>query len=259
MLGPLEDVLASREPDVDSAKAQVELAHRNGVRLLRLVNSLLDFSRIEAGRVQASFVATDLAAFSAEIASSFRSAMDKAGLDFTVEAEPLAEPVLLDPEMWEKVLLNLLSNAFKFTFEGGVAIRIGPSPDRRFAQLEVEDTGIGVPPEELPRLFERFHRVEGAGGRSFEGSGIGLALVQELVKLHGGTIAVRSAVGEGTTFTVRIPLGESHLRKEQISTGSAAPALVNAHAFVDEALRWLPEPTEIIASGSGLPARRFLC
>ncbi len=255
MLGPLEDVLASPEPD-PAAKAQIELAHRNGVRLLRLVNGLLDFSRIEAGRVQASFVPTDLAAFSAEIASSFRSAMDKAGLDFTVETEPLSEPVLLDREMWEKVLLNLLSNAFKFTFDGRVAIRIGPAPDNRFAQVEVEDTGIGVPPEELPRLFERFHRVDGAGGRSFEGSGIGLALVQELVKLHSGTISVRSAMGEGTTFTIRIPLGETHLPKEQIRTDGDAPALVNAHAFVDEALRWLPEPTGIIASGAGLPARQ---
>ena len=255
MLGPLEDVLANPDADLDTAKSQVELAHRNGVRLLRLVNSLLDFSRIEAGRVQASFAPTDLGTFSAEIASSFRSAMEKADLELRIEIEPLAEPVLLDREMWEKVLLNLLSNAFKFTFEGGVVVRIGPSPDGRFAQVEVEDTGIGVPPEEAPRLFERFHRVAGAGGRSFEGSGIGLALVQELVKLHGGTIGVRSTVGQGTTFTIQVPLGEAHLRKEQIRTGNATPAPINAHAFVDEALRWLPEPTGIITSGATLPAR----
>jgi signal transduction histidine kinase/CheY-like chemotaxis protein len=246
MLGPLEEILATPGPaDGDAVKSQVELAHRSGVRLLRLVNSLLDFSRIEAGRVQASFVPTDLAAFSAEVASSFRSAMEKAGLELRIQASPLPEPVYLDRDMWEKILLNLLSNAFKFTFVGGVSVYIGPSADRKFAELKVSDTGIGVAAEELPRLFERFHRIEGAQGRTFEGSGIGLALVQELVKLHGGTIAADSMPGVGTSFIIRLAFGREHLPPERIRGRAGATRSVNAAAFVEEALRWLPEPADI--------------
>ena len=147
--------------------------------------------------------------------------------------------------MWEKILLNLLSNAFKFTFDGGVAVAVGPSADGKFAELSVRDTGIGVAAEELPRLFERFHRIEGARGRTFEGSGIGLALVQELVKLHGGTITAESAPGVGTTFIVRLSFGTEHLPHEYIRSHAESVGSTNAPAFVEEALRWLPEPADI--------------
>ncbi|MGC1302301.1 MAG: ATP-binding protein [Caulobacteraceae bacterium] len=248
MLGPLEDVLAShRTPAASELRSQVELAHRNGMRLLRLVNSLLDFSRIEAGRVQAAFAPVDLAAFSSEIASSFRSAMERAGLTLTVRSAPLPQPVMVDPDMWEKILLNLLSNAFKFTFEGGVTVETGPSADGRFAEVRVRDTGIGMAAEQLPRLFERFHRIEGVRGRSFEGSGIGLALVHELVRLHGGSISAESELEAGTTFTIRFPLGQDHLPAEQIRAHTVDPVHLHAHAFVEEALRWLPDPTIAIA------------
>lgn len=249
MLGPLEEILAgASEADAAQIRSQIELAHRNGVRLLRLVNSLLDFSRIEAGRVQASYVPTDLAALSAEIASSFRSAMEKADLTLTVHAQPLPEPVYLDPDMWEKVLLNLLSNAFKFTFEGGVTVSVGPAADGTAAEIRVTDTGIGVAEDELPRLFERFHRVEGAKGRTFEGSGIGLALVQELIRLHGGTITATSQPGIGTSFLIRLPFGTAHLPAENIGTGRIVTSGSNAHAFVEEALRWLPEDLQPTSS-----------
>ncbi len=249
MLGPLEDVLAD-EPDAH-VRTQVELAHRNGLRLLRLVNSLLDFSRIEAGRVQASFAPTDLAAFSSEIASSFRSAMERAGLKLKVETKPLPAEVYLDPEMWEKVLLNLLSNAFKFTHEGGVTVRVQPSADPRFAEVKVADTGIGVAAEDLPRLFERFHRIEGAQGRNFEGSGIGLALVQELIKLHGGTIAAESEPGRGTTFTLHLPYGAGHLAPDQVRNVAPPQPTAYAQSMVDEALRWLPEGEVLPEMGVG--------
>jgi signal transduction histidine kinase len=246
MLGPLEDLLAAPDADALAVRSQVELAHRNGVRLLRLVNSLLDFSRIEAGRVQGSFVPTDLAAFSTEIAASFGSAMERAGLEFTIKTQPLPAPVYLDRDMWEKILLNLLSNAFKFTFEGGVSVEIAPSDDGRFAEIRVKDSGIGVAPEELPRLFERFHRIEGAKGRTFEGSGIGLALVQELVKLHGGAIAAESTIGVGTTFIVRLSYGTAHLPADFVHAESASPHPTAAQAFVEEALRWLPETEQLV-------------
>jgi signal transduction histidine kinase/DNA-binding response OmpR family regulator len=251
MMGPLEDVLdGAASPD--EVMERVSLAHRNGARLLRLVNSLLDFSRIEAGRVQAVFEPTDLSQFSAEIASSFRSAMDKAGLAFEIDCPPLAEPVWLDRDMWEKILLNLLSNAFKFTLDGGVSLHVGPAADGRGAQVRVSDTGAGIAAEELPRLFERFHRIEGAKGRSFEGSGIGLALVHELVKLHGGDITVESAPDEGSAFTVALPFGRAHLPADRVRTDAARPAPTSrAYEFVGEALRWLPGEARELPTGVG--------
>ncbi len=235
MLGPLEEIMASPHPADEAARVQVELAHRNGLRLLRLVNTLLDVSRIEAGRVQASFQPTDLAAFCGEIASSFRAAVEKAGLRLDVSCEPIGEPVFVDPDLWEKILLNLLSNAFKFTLEGEIVVATRRSGDGRHAEVRVGDTGVGVPAEELPRLFDRFHRVEGTQGRSFEGSGIGLALVHELVGLHGGTISVDSAVGVGTTFTVSLPLGVSHLPPAQVRGTPAAIGPIDARAYLEDA------------------------
>ena len=141
--------------------------------------------------------------------------------------------------MWEKVVLNLLSNAFKYTFEGTVTVRVEEADGR--AVLRVADTGTGIPEHELPHVFERFHRVEGARGRTLEGSGIGLALVAELVKIHGGNVGVESRLGEGSTFTASIPLGTAHLPADRIG---AAPALsstaIGAEAYLEEALRWLP-------------------
>ena len=250
MLGPLEEVLA--EAGEGAARDQVELAHRNGMRLLRLVNSLLDFSRIEAGRVQATYAPTDLARFSAEIASSFRSAVEKAGLVLRIDAEPIAQPVYLDHDMWEKVLLNLLSNAFKFTFEGEIALTVRPGADGKSAVVEVADTGIGVSEDELPRLFERFHRIEGAQGRSFEGSGIGLALVQELVGLHGGEISARSRPGQGTVFSIVLPLGTAHVPADRVREGRSAMTAAKANPFVEEALRWIRDDSDVARSGAGL-------
>ncbi|WP_309084463.1 ATP-binding protein [Chelativorans sp.] len=252
MLSPLEELLATPPQSWGDPRPQVEVAHRNAMRLLRLVNSLLDFSRIEAGRVQASYEPTDLAAFSAEIASSFRSAVERAGLQLNVSSQPLGQPVFVDRDMWEKILLNLLSNAFKFTFEGGISVSVRRSPDCSAAEVRVADTGIGIPEDELPRLFERFHRVEGAQGRSFEGSGIGLALVQELVKLHGGRIDAESAPGRGTTFLITLPFGSSHLPKERVRETSSGPASIKAQPFVEEALRWLPDAERIVLPAEGL-------
>jgi PAS domain S-box-containing protein len=241
MLGPLQDALAD-EATPAPMRQRLELAHRNSLRLLKLVNSLLDFSRIEAGRVQASFEPTDLAAFTRDLASNFRSAIERAGLRYQVDCS-LAEPLYVDREMWEKIVLNLLSNALKFTLAGEITVSL--REEDLGAVLEVRDTGVGVPPAEVPRLFERFHRVEGVQGRTQEGSGIGLALVQELVKLHGGTITVESELGAGTTFRVRVPLGAAHLPARRIREARASSSTaVGAQAFVQEALRWIPDATD---------------
>jgi signal transduction histidine kinase/CheY-like chemotaxis protein len=239
MIGNLEEVLA--EKNVPPAeREQLDVAHRNSLRLLKLVNSLLDFSRMEAGRAQASYRPTDLAALTAELASNFRSACERAGLELIVDCPALPEMVYIDRDLWEKIVLNLLSNAFKFTFEGAITIRVRAANGR--AELSVRDTGVGIPRHELPRLFERFHRIAGQKGRSYEGSGIGLALVQELVKLHGGAILVESEVGRGTNFVIRIPFGTGHLPKEHIETDrSLAPTPIRADAYVEEALHWLAE------------------
>ena len=244
MLGPLEDLLARPAQHLPLEQRDlIFLAHRNGTRLLKLVNALLDFSRIEAGRIQANFEPVDLAAFTSDLLSNFRSAIDKAGLRLVVDCPALPAPVHVDRDMWEKVVLNLLSNAFKFTFDGEIAVTMRPTADGRGAQLEVRDTGTGIPAAELPHLFERFRRVEGARGRTIEGSGIGLALVQELVKLHGGTIGVESRVDQGT-----MPFGSSHLPEDKIETGRASvPTAVGAQAYVNEALGWLAQEEHLEA------------
>jgi PAS domain S-box-containing protein len=249
MLGPVEDLLAKSHTELTpSAAGQLEVVNRNGLRLLRLVNTLLDFSRIEAGRVRAVFQPTDLAAFTADLASVFRSACERAGLRLVVDCPRLAEPVFVDRDMWEKVVLNLLSNAFKFTFEGEIAVTLRQTDEPGASatggpavELRVRDTGTGIPAEEMPRLFERFHRIENARGRTHEGSGIGLALVQELVKLHGGSVTAESVVGQGTTFTISVPLGSAHLPPDQIGEGRTfASTATGAAPYVEEALRWLP-------------------
>lgn len=244
MLGPLEDMLADGERLSALDRERATTAHRSALRLLRLVNTLLDFARVEAGRAEAHFAPTDLAALTTDLASLFRSACERAGLSLRVECPPLPQPVHVDREMWEKIVLNLLSNAFKFTFAGTIAVALGTTADR--AVLTVRDTGTGIPAAALPRLFERFHRVEGAVGRSHEGSGIGLALVKELVQLHGGEITVESEPGRGSSFSVSIPLGSAHLPAAQVagaaSTGASPTTAIRAEAFVEEALRWLPEP-----------------
>jgi PAS domain S-box-containing protein len=241
LLGPLEDTLARPDALDPDDRERLEVAHRNGLRLLRLVNTLLDFSRIEAGRARAAYAPTDLGAFTAELASVFRSAVERAGLRFLVECPPLPAPAYVDREMWEQIVFNLLSNALKFTLEGEIAISLRQAG--AVLDLTVRDTGAGIPAEELPRLFERFHRVQGARGRTFEGSGIGLALVQELTSLHGGTVLVSSVLGQGTTFVVSIPAGSAHLPQDRVVDGSALPAPgPRGAAYVQEALRWLPDP-----------------
>jgi signal transduction histidine kinase len=241
MLGPTSDLLAGVQGPLRPAqKEQLEVAHRNALRLLKLVNTLLDFSRIQAGRAEASYEPIDFAAYVADLASSFRSACERAGLDLVVDAPPLPQPVYADRTMWEKIVFNLLSNAFKHTFEGSITVRV--RHDRERAVLEVSDTGVGIPPEQLPHVFERFHRVTGARARTHEGSGIGLALVQELVRLHGGDADVESTEGEGSTFTLRVPFGNEHLPAERVRASRVrSSTAIDGGAYVEEALHWLPD------------------
>ena len=241
MLGPLQDALASADLPAKE-RDRLRTAHRNSLRLLKLVNSLLDFSRIEAGRARATYESTDLAALTTDLASNFRSACERAGLSLVVDCPPVGEPVYVDRDMWEKIVLNLLSNAFKFTFEGEIAVRLRKVDDH--VALSIHDSGVGIPEHESPRIFERFHRIDGQKSRTYEGSGIGLALVQELAKLHNGAIRVESVPGRGSTFTVTIPLGRLHLPSDRIGgERSKTSTAIHADAYVEEALGWLPDNT----------------
>ncbi|NDJ18007.1 ATP-binding protein [Myxacorys almedinensis] len=261
VLGETEEALADvEEPMSDRLRDRIEVIRRNGQRLLKLVNTLLDFSRLESGHTEGIYEATDLATYTSDLASMFRSTIERAGLQLVVDCPALSEPIYVDRGMWEKIVLNLLSNAFKFTFHGWITIRLRERDDR--VELTVEDTGIGIPHNELPKLFERFHRVEGAEGRSFEGSGIGLSLVQELVNLHYGEIRATSTPGQGSCFTVSIPTGTAHLPAEsRAEIRRLDSTMLGAGSFIQEALGWLPEPEakpDFSRSQAAAPVARLL-
>ncbi|WP_433362908.1 SpoIIE family protein phosphatase [Actinoplanes sp. CA-142083] len=243
IMGPLEELRTRWELPDERIRTELDVIHRNGLRLGKLVNALLDFSRLEAGRMRARYEPIDLPAATAELASVFRSALERAGLSLDVDCPPLSRPVHADRGMWEKVVLNLLSNALKFTFTGGVRVAVREEID--VVVVEVTDTGIGIAADEMPRLFERFHRIENARSRSNEGSGIGLALVKELVELHGGGITARSVAGEGTRFEIRLPFGTAHLSADAIvSAGGGTSISATADPFVQEAMRWTGDDLE---------------
>lgn len=237
LLGPLETVLSDLDAD-SPLREKLETAHRNAQRLLRLTNALLDFSKIEDGHFEPSFELVDLSELTTEITRSFQEVFEQSSVELIVACEPATEQVFVDVDLWEKIVLNLLSNAYKFTFSGSVTV--ATHAGNGTTQLIVTDTGEGIPAAELPRLFERFHRVSGTRSRSHEGTGIGLALVHELVAQHGGTIDVLSTPGIGTTFTITLPLGADHLQTERDSRPRTAPLTAASRHYAAEALRWLP-------------------
>ncbi|HEY0936569.1 MAG TPA: chemotaxis protein CheB, partial [Trebonia sp.] len=203
LLSPLDELARRRDEVPRDLAAGLDAAARNARRLLTLVDTLLDFSQLEAGRLRASFQPADLAALTTDIAGIFRGAAERAGLRLRVDCPPLPEPVWIDRDMWEKIVSNLLSNALKHTFQGEIAVELRSRTQH--AELTVRDSGVGIPADELPHIFKRFHRVRNARARSHEGSGMGLSLTQELIHQHGGRIRVRSSEGTGTTFTVWVP------------------------------------------------------
>ncbi len=211
MIGPLESVVEHKK---DLPYEQCAIALRNSRRLLRLVNQLLDLHRLDAGRMQASFRPCDLVEFVGQIVEAFRPYCEKKNIHLLTQLTS-SPRVYLDLEKFDKVLYNLLSNAMKFTEPGGsITVKVEPAGDH--VRMQVRDTGIGIKKEQVPHLFERFRQAEGSVNRSYEGSGLGLALVKELVELHGGQISVESVYKEGTTFTVWLQTGTAHLPLEQV-------------------------------------------
>jgi signal transduction histidine kinase len=252
LLSPLDEVLSRRSLNVADRELLLT-SRRAATRLLKLVQSLLDFSRVEAGRMQAAFEPTDLGTLTADLASLFRSTFERAKIRLAVDSPPLTEAVYVDRDMWEKIVLNLLSNAFKFTLSGEVKVTLGMQGDR--VVLEVRDTGSGIAEDDLPHVFERFRRGRTERARSAEGTGIGLSLVQELVKLHGGEIELASEVDRGTTFTVKLRRGAKHLPAEHIGVGSRKNVAAGAAPYIEEVSGWIGDVDDEPAA-SGKAAKR---
>ncbi|MEL7333104.1 MAG: response regulator [Cyanobacteria bacterium J06560_2] len=210
-IGPLESAV-ERSEGLDAEQSAIAL--RNSRRLLRLVNQLLDLQKLDAGKMKPTFRPCDLADFTAEVVEAFKSYCERKQIALTTEIEPCAA-VYLDMEKFDKVLYNLLSNAMKFT-PAGKSIKVRLKEVGGKARLEVQDEGIGIRSDQIAHLFERFRQADGSANRHYEGTGLGLSLVQELTQLHGGEVSVRSEYGEGTTFTIDLPLGASHLPVDQV-------------------------------------------
>lgn len=249
--GPLESAVGVQE---GLSYEQSVIALRNSRRLLRLVNQLLDLQRLDAGRMQPNFRPCDLADFVSQIVESFRPYCEKKGLQLVTDLLPCPK-IYLDMEKFDKVVYNLLSNAMKFTPDGGrISVRLRSKENS--CTLEVQDTGIGILKEQIPYLFERFRQAEGSENRSYEGTGLGLALVKELVELHGGRVSVDSVYGQGTTFILWLQPGADHLSPEQVTD---SPCEINiGRAMIELADLELVEPTtedqlEVVSGYENIP------
>jgi adenylate cyclase len=211
-IGPLESAVEQQQ---GLSYEQSVIALRNSRRLLRLVNQLLDLQRLDAGRMQPHFRPCNLLAFVEQIVDSFRPYCAKKQIALLARLAD-CPAVYLDQEKFDKVLYNLLSNAIKFTEAGGT-IEVTLQSTETHCLVQVKDTGIGIRTDQLPYLFDRFRQADGSASRGYEGSGLGLALVKELVDLHGGKVTVESVYGEGTTFSVWLQPGKAHLPAAQIN------------------------------------------
>lgn len=238
LLGPLDDALLDAAPESVLAE-RLTTAARNARRLQRLVDSLLDFSRIEAGRANAKLVCTDVGALTAQIASSFTELCHRAGLELKLDCAPALADV--DPAMWETIVLNLLSNAVKYTLRGSISVRV--RTESGDCVIAVRDTGVGIGAEDLKLLFERFYRADNVRGRSVEGTGIGLSLVRGLVDLHRGTVEIDSELDHGTTVTIRVPRSTSGA---VVDPSPAGPNETNP--YVAEASQWVMPVAEPAAT-----------
>lgn len=245
LLAPVEDAMGDPKLDPEN-QVRMKVAYRNALRMQKLVNTLLEFSRIEAGRIEGKFKRVEIGSLTEDLASTFRSAVERAGMKLTITRELITQPVYVDPDMWERIVLNLVSNAFKYSTQGEITVTIRQRD--AMIELAVSDTGVGIPTDQIEKIFNRFHRVENPGGRSQEGTGIGLAMVKELVKLHNGVISVTSTPGEGSVFTVSIPVGKDHLGEDTIDESTERPSTAFRHstAFVEEALKWIPLADQLV-------------
>lgn len=234
--GPIDDLLSTAV--TKSQRQALILAQRNTQRLKQLVSSILDFSRIEAGHLKAKLVPTDLSAFINNLGIMFRPAVERLHIGFHTEIEPREAPIAVDPVLLETVLSNLLSNALKYTDTGSITLRL--TYDSTCANISVIDTGCGVPKGDLEIVTDWFHRSQNVVGRGTAGSGIGLPMAKEFLRLHSGEMLISSKTAEesedgthGSKFTARVPLDlEGEEGAEIVRFGSYGRQLV------DEAFTW---------------------
>ncbi len=264
MLLPLEELAGLPGPRAEPAS----IAFRNALRMLRLVNSLLAYAELEQGRaIPATREIADLAALTRDLAAVFRPAIERAGVELRLDCPSPDQSVELDPAMWETIVLNLVSNAFKHTFAGAITVALRQLPGH--VELSVTDTGGGIPEADIPHLFTRFHRIEAVRARSHEGAGLGLALVRQLAGLHHGSVRARSTVGKGATFTVWVPYSQRRPpRPDACAAGGGSGAgadRLSRQAYADEAQLWLdgdPVAASVLAEPPpqppqpGLPGKR---
>lgn len=218
ILGPVDDIL--KQNINDQVRKNIDVMHRNGKRLLRLINQLLDFSKLEAGTVKLSTAELDLVAYVKRIVASFMSAAERNNIRLEFKAKERTLLCYFDAEKLETIVANILSNAFKFTPEGGhIVVRVERQKNEKgkFCEITIQDSGIGIPEDELSHIFDRFYQIDDSQTRKHEGAGIGLALAKEMAELHHGTIEVESQPCQGSLFTVRLPLGRTHLKDDEIS------------------------------------------
>jgi signal transduction histidine kinase/AraC-like DNA-binding protein len=220
IIGPLEDIL-SKEDMSEKNRVTMERMHRNAVRLLGLINQLLDLSKLDAGSMKLEMTESDIFRSLRLLASSFQPMAERKKIEYSLKIPEEKYKTQFDPDKLEKIITNLLSNAFKYTPEGGFvdchvkAVKKGKNKDKDFLSIVIRDSGPGVPAELVDKIFDRFYQVEGSWQQSSGGTGIGLSLTRELVGLHHGQIKVESEEGEGSTFTILLPLGNEHLSKDE--------------------------------------------
>jgi signal transduction histidine kinase/CheY-like chemotaxis protein len=233
-LGPLDDLRSGLHgPLTPEVTEQVELARRSAGRVLNLIEQILELTRLEAGRTRLRARRLDVVAFAREIALSFAQFAERKSIAFDVQLPAHPIEIYADPAQLEKVLSNLLSNAFKFT-PAGRAVRLTVELADGVVHILIRDSGPGIPAAELPHIFERFHRVENDATDRQPGTGIGLALARELVDLHGGSLAAESESGFGSTFTVTLRLGKAHLEPDQlVADDESAPWQASAPVLME--------------------------
>ena len=253
LIGPMEDSLKNNQEEVAVSRRIMSLMLRNARRLQRLINQLLDISKLESGKMELQLTKTSLSDFVRTISSSFFSLAESRGILFEVDIEQENETSCFDIDKIEKIINNLLSNAFKFCGDGGeVSLRLNYS---RFfkaekpgkAILSVKDTGKGMEKEQLDKIFDRFYQVSDSDTREVEGSGIGLALTRELVELMHGSIEVESAPGKGTVFKLTFPVSEECFSEKEIA--GMSNEVVPVYGFI--------KPEDILSEHSDFPDERI--
>ena len=251
IMSPLEEIL-SDEPGKKPSGKTIRMMQRNTKRLLNLVNQMLDLSKLDAGSLRLELVQEDIVKFLRILIISFASIAEKKLLSFPYILPEGKFVTWFDPDKFEKIITNLLSNAFKFTTEGGEVKCevILPEQENELMEVIVSDTGIGIPPNEIDYVFDRFHQIESSKYDDGGGTGIGLALTKELVELLHGEIDVRSKLGKGTTFTVRVPVGKDHLREEEFLLKKADGISAFDYSIEHNDIKDSEENTEDIYEGS---------